>query len=199
VRGRQKGSPSGPVCAPLPDRLAGFSRLVHQINGAQLPTFVANGDVAGFLREMVDLVQSEPAHLARAATSVVAERKHGLASQILAFDELLEKVTLGSFEFPRREKLLRREFDSTGRVTRDERFVDQPLSKAAEDGFHALTVADTHVCELAKQVGLHSGLGKIESRVKRQLMSWKVREPSQKLPESNRVGIPGRFSFKSEP
>jgi hypothetical protein len=63
-------------------------------------TFVANGDVAGFLREMVDLVQSEPAHVASAATSVVAERKHGLASQILAFDELLENVTLGSFEFP---------------------------------------------------------------------------------------------------
>src|SRR5437762_12811640 len=102
---------------------------------------------------MVDLVQSEPAHVASAATGVVSERKHGLASQILAFDELLEKVTLGSFEFLRREKLLRREFDSTGRVTGDERFVDQPFSKPAENGFHALTVPKIHAVEFANTVG----------------------------------------------
>src|SRR5205807_7640717 len=148
---------------------------------------------------MVDLIQSEPAHVARTAAHIITEGKHRLASQILGLDQFLEDITLVGGEFTRREKLLCWEFDSSGGVAREQSLVDEPLRKATQDGFHTLPVADTQTCELTKQIGLHSSSRKICRWIKRRLMSWEVREPDQKLAENKSVGRLRRFSFKSEP
>jgi len=105
-----------------------FSGFICQIDGAQLPALVANSDLAGLFGEVLHLIQSEPTDITGPAACIVAEREHGLASQIFSLDQLPEDVPLVRREFSWCKQLLRRELDAPGWVACEELLIDEPFS-----------------------------------------------------------------------